>query len=199
MEHLSTVLVEFECAERREALGARLVDQNDERRSSARWRAALKHVASGPLLGFFCLGLAPVVTVALWKLSFGPVGWFILLYAIVLAAAALNASTWMAAMLFGRTRQLRSSWLVLIAILGSLIVAGAVWPSGANDFALITLTALIVLGFPSNMIFKIAAGHGLWLAAAVVGMLASAYLQAFVLLPLLFRWRAEEATPPEAE
>ena len=80
------------------------------------------------------------------------------------AAAALNASTWMAAILFGRTRQLRGSWFVLIAILGSFIAGGAVWPRWASDFALITLTALIALGFPSSMIFDFAAGHGLWLA-----------------------------------
>jgi hypothetical protein len=165
-------------------------------RGSARWRVALKRIASGPLLGYICLALAPFVTAVWWVVSFGDIGWFILDYAIVLAAAALNASAWLAAILFGTTRQLRGSWFVLLGVLGSLIAAAAAWPHWANDFAIVLVTTLIVLGFPSSMIFKIAAGHGMWLAAALIGMLASAYLQAFVLLPLLFRWRAD-APPPE--
>jgi hypothetical protein len=82
-------------------------------------------------------------------------------------------------------------------VTGQLLLANyVVWPSEANDFAIVIVTTFIFLGFPLSLIFKFAAGHGLWLAAALVGMLASAYLQAFVLLPLLFRWRAD-APPPE--
>jgi hypothetical protein len=141
-----------------------------------------------------------VVTAAWWQLTFGHVGWFILDYAIVIAAAALNAGAWLAAILFGRTRQLRASWFVLLAMLGSLIVAAAVWPRWANDFAIIVLTTLFAWGFPSSMIFKMAANHvphlpsGLASAirvAAIIGLLASTYLQPFVLLPWLFRWRVK--------
>jgi hypothetical protein len=153
------------------------------------------------MLGFLCLALAPVVTAAWWQLTFGHVGWFILDYAIVVAAAALNGSAWLAAILFGRTRQLRASWFVLLAMLGLLIVAAAVWPRWANDFALIFLTTLFTWGFPSSMIFKIAASqvpHLPWgleraiRVAAMIGLLASVYLQPFVVLPWLFRWRVKQ-------
>lgn len=177
----------------------------DGRPSLSGWRDALKRVASGPLLGFLCLALAPLVTAVYWELAFGRVGWFILLYAIGLAAAALNASTWLVAILFGRTCQLRASWLALLAVLGALWAAAAVWPDSAHDSALVIATTLIVLGFPSSMIFKIVASQGPlphlpWgidralPAAAMVGVLAAAYLQPFVLLPWLFRWRAKLET-----
>jgi hypothetical protein len=159
-------------------------------------------VASGRLLGFVCLGMAPLIMAVWWKLAFGRVGWFILLYAIVLAAAALNASTWLAAILFGRTRQLRSSWLALMTVLAALVAAGAVWPDLAHDFSVIAMVTLLVLGFPSSMIIYVVASQGPlphlpWgleraiPAAVTVGLLAFAYLQPFVLLPRIFRWRAE--------
>jgi hypothetical protein len=152
------------------------------------WRASLRRVAAGPTLGFLCLALAPFVTAAWWKLAFGDVGWFILDYAVVVAAAAFNASTWMAAILFGRTRQLRASWFFLLAVLGSLIAAAAVWPHWVHDFGIIFWTTLAALGFPSSLIFKLAASHRplphlLWglergiPAAAMIGVFASAYLQ----------------------
>jgi hypothetical protein len=105
---------------------------SDRRSALPRWRALLlelKRIASGPLLGFICLDLAPVVTAAWWKLSFGDVGWSVLLYAIAFAAIGLNASTWLlAAIMVGRTRQLRASWLVLVAVMGALGTAAAVRP-----------------------------------------------------------------------
>jgi hypothetical protein len=163
--------------------------------TSSRWRAALKRIASGPLLGFICLAMAPVVTAVCWGIVFRHVGWNVLLYAVGFAAIALNASAWLAAILFGRTRQLRASWCMLVAALGALLGGAAVWPDSANDFLLVIWTTLFILGFPSSIIFKIAASQGLFLGAAMVGLLASAYLQPFVLLPWLFRWRLK----PEAD
>jgi hypothetical protein len=169
-----------------------------ERPPSARWRAVLKRIASGPQLGFICLAIAPVANALWWAIEYGHLDWNILDYAVVVAAAALNASTWLAAILFGKTRQLRASWFALLIWLVALCAAAAVWrPDSANDSLIIVMATLIVLGFPSSMLFKIAAGKGLLLGVALLGMLASAYLQPFVLLPLLFRWRLGETKAAE--
>jgi hypothetical protein len=173
---------------------------NDQHPAPARWRVALKSIAAGRLLGFMCLALAPVFTAA-W-LGFG---WFIPLYAVVVAAAALNASTWLAAIFFGRTRHLRARWFSLLASLLVLWAAFEVWPDLTTDFAIVIGTTLIVLGFPSSMLFLITARQGPlphlpWSleraipAAIMLGILVSAYLQPFVLLPLLFRWRLKPET-----
>jgi hypothetical protein len=112
----------------------------------------------------------------------------------------LNASAWLAAILFGQTRQLRASWFVLVAVLGSLVAAGAVWPKLGNDLFLVVATSFYILGFPTSMIFKIAMSEDMIpIVVIYVGVLASAYLQPFVLLPLLFRWRLERKDEPWPE
>jgi hypothetical protein len=165
----------------------------------------VNRVAAGPLLGWVCLALAPAIAVAYWWVAVGHVDGGALFAVPVMAAGALNASTWLAAILFGRTRQLRASWLALAAVLVALAAASAVWP----DFLLVAGTALLVLGFPSSMIILLAASQGPlphlpWgleraiPAAETVGIMVFAYLQPFVLLPRLFRWRAERASPSQA-
>jgi hypothetical protein len=162
----------------------------------------VNRVAAGHLLGWVCLALAPAIAVAYWWVAVGHVDRGALFAVPVMAAGALNASTWLAAILFGRTRQLRASWLALAAVLVALVAASAVRPDLAHDFSLVAGTALLVLGFPSSMIVLLAASQGPlphlpWgleraiPAAETVGLVVFAYLQPFVLLPRLFRWRAE--------
>jgi len=162
----------------------------------------VKRIAAGPLLGWVCLALAPAVGAAWWWVAVGHVDRGALLAVPVIAAGALNASTWLAAILFGRTRHLRASWLVLVAVLVALVGASTVWPDLERGFSLVVMLTLLVLGFPSSMIISLAASlgplpHLPWgleraiPAAVTVGLLVVAYLQPFVLLPRLFRWRAE--------
>ena len=120
------------------------------------------------------------------------------------AAAVLNASTWLAAILFGRTRQLRSGWFMVVALLVAMGAAATIWPEWGRDVDIVMAAAGIALGFPASCILFVVFRHplpwGLQRASSVIGplsVLGISYVQAFVLLPLLFRWRAGKATPPE--
>ena len=123
---------------------------------------------------------------------------------VLVAAAVLNASTWLAAILFGRTRQLRSGWFMVVALLVATGVAATIWPEWGRDVDIVIGVALFALGFPASCIFFAIFRHplpwGLQRASSVIGplsVLGVSYVQAFVLLPLLFRWRTAKARPPE--
>jgi hypothetical protein len=150
----------------------------------------LRGIVFGPLLGWICL-IAPLLVMSGYglvtdQLLVGP------LLGVGISAIVLNLCTWLTAIIFGRTRQLRSSWLCLAAVLVALAAAASAWPDWGHELEVIIWMGLLGLGVPTSLIMfiidvpRMPRGLEVLLALALVGL---AYLQAFVLLPLLFRWR----------
>jgi hypothetical protein len=160
-----------------------------------RWRAALRHIGSGPLLGWVYLA-AMLFGVAVWGIATGDLGWYLSIPAPWLAAAGLNACIWLAAIMIGRTQQLRSSWFAVVAMLLALAAAMELWPTWGRDMAKVIGYSMIALGFPTDAILLVAfRDPHPWLDRADIVILplsffGLAYLQAFILLPRLFKWRA---------
>lgn len=108
------------------------------------------------------------------------------------AAAVMNASTWLAAILVGHTRQLMASWAVLACALFSFcLTSGFSW---ARDLNTLGALSLMVLGLPVSLGFLLLPtsltpppGHAVILALGVLDLLVLPYLQAFVLLPRFFQ------------
>jgi 4-amino-4-deoxy-L-arabinose transferase-like glycosyltransferase len=168
----------------------------EEGHAGKRWRGVLRRIGSGGLLGWVLLG-GVFLVMGLYGLAAGDATWYMLVPGPDVAAVALNACTWVAALAFGRTRQLRSSWLALAAIIAALQAAAILWPkTWGQDLGTIAFWAVIGLGFPTNLVMvlllalveKIPGYPGN--VVDLVALVGSAYLQAFVLLPRLFRWRA---------
>jgi len=171
--------------------------------ASGTWRLRLQRVAAGPLLFPACLGVAALAFV-IYSVSTGNSLWGSTVPLVLVAAAALNVSTWLAAILFGTTRQLRSGWFMVVALLVATGAAATVWPAWGRDVDIVMAVASIALGFPASCILFVVFRHplpwGLERASLVIGplvILGTSYVQAFVLLPLLFGWRAARATPAE--
>jgi hypothetical protein len=170
--------------------------------ASGTWRLRLRRVAAGPLLFPACLAGAALAFV-IYSVFTGDSLWGSTVPLALVAAAALNVSTWLAAILFGRTRQLRSGWFMVVALLVAMGAAVSIWPEWGRDVDIVLAAALIALGFPASCILFVVFRHplpwGLQRASSVIGpliVLGISYVQAFVLLPLLFRWRAD-APPAE--
>jgi len=171
--------------------------------ASGTWRLRLRQVAAGPLLFPACLGVASLAFV-IYSVSTGDSLWGSTVPLVLVAAAALNVSTWLAAILFGRTRQLRSGWFMVVALLVATGAAATIWPAWGRDVDIVIAAASIALGFPASCILFVVFRHplpwGLQRASSVLVpliVLGISYVQAFVLLPLFFRWRAARATPAE--
>ena len=166
------------------------------------WNLRLRRVAAGPLLVPVCFGVAALAYVA-HSVATGDSAWDATVPLVFVAAVVLNGCVWLAAILFGRTRQLRSSWFVMVAILVAMGAAATIWPGWGRDVDIVMAATVIALGFPASCLVLILFRHslpwGLQHLSAVIGalsVLGISYLQAFVLLPLLFRWRAVKATAP---
>lgn len=162
------------------------------------WRLALWRIATGPLAGWICLA-GTFLVVGVYGLLRDDAGWYLTYPGPWVAAVVLNACTWLAAMLCGQTRQLRASWLGYIGLLAVFFAAGTIWPSWGRDLDMVMVFSLIDLGFPITILRRLATlgklhqSWGLKRALDVMApwdLLVLPYLQAFVLLPLLFRWRA---------
>ena len=162
----------------------------------ASWRVALSRIVSGPLLGWICLGTV-LFAMAAYGLAVGEGMWYVLVPGPLAAAAGLNACTWLAAIAIGRTRQLRSSWISCVALLWALATATEIWRSWGQDLDLIVFLSQMALGFPTSLIMWFLGGlmprlpgwsEDLIGSLVIVGL---GYLQAFVLLPLLFESRAK--------
>ena len=98
--------------------------------------------------------------------------------------------------------QLRSGWFMVVAILVAMGAAATIWPGWGRDVDTVMAAAVVALGFPASCILFVVFRHplpwGLQRVSGVIGplgVLGISYLQAFVLLPLVFRWRAAKATP----
>jgi hypothetical protein len=109
----------------------------------------------------------------------------------------MNALTWLTAVLLSQTSQLRASWFLLVAVL----VAGTFVEefSWGRDLGFVGIFGLIVLGFPGSLILFLLPWRVLptaWGVAVEIGVtsliVGILYMQAFVLLPRLFR----ETGPP---
>lgn len=162
-----------------------------------RWDS-LRRLASRPLLGWMCLAVVFVVFGVAGLVEGNPGGY--LVFGSLVAAAAMNACTWLSAVLTGRTRQLRSSWLSLIAFPLASALAAIASPRRWGDGWIVTGSVLLILGFPTSWCWNVVSAG----MAAVMDMgsnyfrvaddasylvlLALDYLQAFILLPRLFRW-----------
>src|SRR5579863_1572854 len=161
------------------------------------WRALFLHAFSGPLPGWLCLGVVLLVMAA-FGLAKGDLMWYLLVPSPLLAAVVWNLCTWLAAIVVKRTRQLRSGWFFFVAIVLALGGAAMIWPGWGADLGLIVLLTLLVLGFPATMVMFVIGRllpHLPWRLDDVLGslsLIALAYLQAFVLLPGLFRPREAE-------
>jgi Protein of unknown function (DUF3892) len=157
-------------------------------------RIVLRRIASGPLLGWLCLTIAATASAVYGLLTHSLIEGMIL--GLVLDASILNACAWFAAITFGRTRELRSSWLGFVVILGVLGVAMRIWSAWGHDLSTIYILTLLALGFPLSMVLALAAWmlplNAPWHLDDVVfslGAAAFSYLQSFVLLPRLFESR----------
>jgi hypothetical protein len=162
------------------------------------WLRALWSIASGPLAGWICLA-GTFLVVGVSGLLRGDVGRYLQYPGLWVAAVALNACTWLAAMLSGQTHQLRASWLAYTALLLVFVVARLIWPSWEGELDMVIIGSLIDLGLPMTIVRRLAILgqiHPPWAVKRVLDALAPwdilllPYFQAFVLLPLLFRWRA---------
>jgi hypothetical protein len=155
-----------------------------------------RQIAAGPLLGWLWLaGAALVVAVIMWSVS-APTN-FVLVIGPPVTAAMMCICTWFAAAACGRTRQLRASWIALAAALALQMTAMLVWRSWGTDLSMTMWIGLIALGFPTSVVlFGIdTVVHGVMPGRLAdylypIGLLGLAYIQAFILLPRVFRWRA---------
>ena len=109
----------------------------------------------------------------------------------------MNAASWLAAIVSGQTRQLRPSWLLFVAFVLALGLAPTF--SWGHDLERPGAVALIVLGFPTSVIVALVFGKLLtvptgnlvsFAGGTVIGLIIP-YVQTFILLPLLFRKRAD--------
>jgi hypothetical protein len=172
--------------------------------ASVGWRYAVRKIAAGPLLGLACVAVV-LLGVGAWGVAVGHVGYFMMFPAPVLAGAALNLSSWLAAIVFGQTRQLRASWFSFVAVLGALTIAMSVWPTWGRDLEIPIGIAVFALGLPSDLILlPLMAKPFPWGTSANVVLvpllfLGVAYLQAFVFLPRLFGWRARASSEASRE
>jgi hypothetical protein len=169
------------------------------------WRLRLRRVAAGPLLFPACFAAAALAFVV-YSISTGDSMWDSTVPLVFVAAVVLNVCTWLAAILFGRTRQLRSSWFMVVALLVAMGAAASIWPEWGRDVDIVMAAAVVALGFPGVCIplflFRHALPWGLQRFSVVIGSLSFlgiSYLQAFVMLPRLFRWRAAKATPEQSD
>lgn len=169
---------------------------NDRWHFRGGWRVGMSWIGSAPLLGWMCVGTALLIFVV-----YGLVSGDVLLGVVVglgLGAIALNCCTWAAAILVGRTHHLRPSWLTLVAVLGGLHAGCEVWRAPCGDLGKLVIWALIAMGLPASLLLFVLPEapplprhvNDAWHTLLLMGL---AYIQAFVLLPLLFRWRAVRA------
>jgi hypothetical protein len=147
-----------------------------------RTRFRLKQLPYSRLLGFFSLAAVLIVEAAVGAVTGRP-GWQLLFHAPYAAAITLNVCIWAAAIVFGRTTQFRLSWFFLLAYLFAL--AALAYLPGHGDLGLVVFWSLIALGYPTSIL---ALHPPLPLLRAPLLPLLP-YLQSFVLLPQLFRWR----------
>ena len=151
---------------------------------------------SGPQLGWLAVSAA-LLTLTAYEFTIGISGSQVIVFGPIVMAVVMNACTVVAALGFGRTRQLRSSWFLVATVLMALGAATIAWPEWGRDLGFILILALMLLGFPTSlaMFFLNGLVRDLsWYWNDIVGstsLLGLAYLQAFVLLPLVFRWRAQ--------
>src|ERR1700724_2598706 len=94
-------------------LGCRVsVGERVQGPASGTWRLRLRRLAAGPLLFPACLAAAALAFV-IYSVSTRDSLWGSAGSLVLVGAAVLHASTWLAAILFGRTRQLRSGWFMV--------------------------------------------------------------------------------------
>ncbi|HEY6321378.1 MAG TPA: hypothetical protein VJA16_07460 [Thermoanaerobaculia bacterium] len=109
----------------------------------------------------------------------------------------MNAATWLAAMSSGQTRQLKPAWLLFLAFVVALDLASTF--SWGHDLDIPGGAALIILGLPTSaipglvvgMLPRVPTGNLVNVAGGMVIGLVIPYVQTFILLPLLFRKRAD--------
>jgi hypothetical protein len=166
----------------------------------ARWASWLSRIATSPLLGWISLA-----TVALALSIFGVLRYHSLYFAVAglhMEAAVLNLCTLVAASIAGRTRHLKSCWLSFAGVLLALLYTCDLWgkPFG-GDLSTVVFVGLLALGFPTSLVSFLLAKvmpklqwrlDDVIFPLAIVGL---AYVQSFILLPLLFRWRAPYQSP----
>jgi hypothetical protein len=111
----------------------------------------------------------------------------------------MNVCTWLAAVLLGRTHQLRSSWFLLLASLKAGTVAER-YPWG-HDLGFVGALGLPILGLPSSLIAFLVLRPLTSLTRSIIRELTAdalivmiPYIQAFILLPRIFR----DASLPQA-
>src|ERR1700724_1720216 len=117
---------------------------------------APRRLASGPMLGVVSVG-AVFVFFAAYGLARGDLTWYLLFPAPVVGAGSMNAASWLAAIVSGRTRQLRPTWLLLVALL--LLLGLAPTFSSGRDLEIPAAVALIALGFPTSILAALVFGR----------------------------------------
>jgi hypothetical protein len=147
-------------------------------------------------LGFLVLAMVALLFVVA-GLADKKVGWWLVEPAPIVAAALLNACTWLAVVLRGTTARFRPSWLLLAGIFAAgFLVARFQWGRDLvnRDLDFVVVLGMRALGFPATMIVPAVLRESQPTAADLWSDLAAGsawiglgYLQAFVLLPLLFR------------
>jgi hypothetical protein len=160
------------------------------------WAFWLWRIATSPPLGWIALAAVTLaLTIYGWLTYNQPA---LAVIGLPIEAAVLNLCTLAAAGTAGRTRQLRSCWLSFAGIILTLSYTPELWgrPIG-SDLADLVFFSLLAIGFPASLgsfLLAKVMPHLPWRIDNVIfplAMVGLAYLQSFVLLPLLFRWRAE--------
>ena len=164
-----------------------------------RWASWLSRIATSPLLGWISLATVAVALTIYGLLRYNEPAFAVA--GLPMEAVVLNLCALVAAGIAGRTRQLRSCWLSFAGLLLALGYTCDLWgkPWG-SDLSTLVFFGLLALGFPTSLLmFPLASAMPKlpWRLDDVIGPLAIVgldYLQAFVLLPLLFRWRTPYRT-----
>jgi hypothetical protein len=157
------------------------------------------------VFGWIFLALALLIVA-----TFLLVYWVHVSFALVIGppagAAMMWLCTWVAAVACGQTRQLRSSWIAVVSAISVEFAAILIWPSWGTDLGMTTFLALMALGAPTSLVvFALDKLVGRWIPSGsadiffAIMFVSLAYLQAFVLLPRLFRKRAGAAQEPPGE
>lgn len=154
------------------------------------WAAWLWRIATSPLLGWI-----PVIAVMLMTMVYGlfKIGFLTFVFVgLAIAAGVLNLCTLVAASLAGR----RPCWLSIVGGFVMVLIIRVVWPEAlGHGLGGIYWVGFLALGFPTNLVsfllpwVTLNLPEQLAVAVFALALAGLSYLQAFVLLPLLFRWR----------